>query len=59
MVQFPGNTSDAVLPDTVHTFAVFELKLTGKPELAVAGQRERGQGIFRARDRPEFYRLAP
>jgi len=36
MVQVPGNTSDAVLPETVHTVGVIEVKLTARPELAVA-----------------------
>jgi hypothetical protein len=36
MVQVPERSSDAVLPDTVHTFEVIEVKLTARPELAVA-----------------------
>ena len=36
MVQVPPAISDAVLADTVQTDGVRELKLTAKPELAVA-----------------------
>src|SRR5438445_4147884 len=36
MVQVPTATSVTVEPDTVQTEVVCELKLTGKPELAVA-----------------------
>ena len=36
MVQVPPAISDAVLADTVQTDGVSELKLTAKPELAVA-----------------------
>jgi hypothetical protein len=36
MVQLPGARKEAVPPDTLQTFAVEELKLTGSPELAIA-----------------------
>src|SRR3954453_7943626 len=36
MVQTPGLTSVAVVPETVQTVAVNEVKLTGRPELADA-----------------------
>ena len=36
IVQLPAAASVTVEPDTVQTGAVCELKLTGKPELAVA-----------------------
>ena len=35
-VQVPAATIVTVLPETVHTPVVVELKLTGRPELAVA-----------------------
>ena len=34
--QLPTPTIVTVLPEIVHTAIVFELKLTGRPELAVA-----------------------
>src|ERR1017187_1053686 len=36
IVQVPAETSVTVVPDTVQTDAVCELKLTAKPELAAA-----------------------
>ena len=36
MVQLPYSSSDAVLPETVHTAGVVEEKVTDRPELAVA-----------------------
>ena len=36
MAQLPYSSSDAVLPDTVHTAGVVEEKVTGRFELAVA-----------------------
>ena len=36
MVQVPGATIVTVVPVTVQTVPVLELKLTGRPELAVA-----------------------
>ena len=36
MVQVPAATSVTVVPETPHTFVVCELKLTVKPEEAVA-----------------------
>jgi hypothetical protein len=40
MVQVPELIKDAVVPDTVQTDVVVEVKVTGKPELAEAA-RER------------------
>ena len=36
MLQVPAATSVTVLPLTVQTLAVFDVKLTARPELAVA-----------------------
>ena len=36
MVQVPAARKVAVVPETVQTLAVVEVKLTGRPELAVA-----------------------
>ncbi len=36
MVQVPAPKKVTTLPDTVHTAGVIELKVTGRPELAVA-----------------------
>ena len=36
MVQLPAAMKEAVVPETVQTFVVDELKATGKPELAEA-----------------------
>ena len=35
-MHVPFTSSDNVLPDTEHTVAVVEVKLTGSPEVAVA-----------------------
>ncbi len=36
MVQVPAPSSEAVVPETVQMVGVVEVKLTGRPELAVA-----------------------
>ena len=36
MMHVPAAKNEAVVPDTVQTLGVEELKLTGRPELAVA-----------------------
>ncbi len=36
MVQVPAETAVTVLPETVHTAGVVELKLTASPEVATA-----------------------
>ena len=36
MEQVPAETNDTVVPDTVHTDVVVEVKATVRPEVAVA-----------------------
>ena len=49
MVQVPADTSVSVVPDTVQTGSVFEVKVTVRPDEAVAFNLSYAQAEVRAR----------